>query len=464
MANITRREGKTKTSYQITVTAGRDINGRQIRHRKTWTPPAGMTELQIKKEVQRQAFEFEREIEQGYMADNRQKFAEYADYVLELKVRNGLKIRTADRYRSLLKRINPAIGHMKLSEIRPQHLNNFYASLSGKGVRSSLQKATPKKNLFKLLRSTGLSIQAFAEKAGTAPSNVQAALRGETVTLAVANTISEALEKKTENLFMVSKDTRPLSNKTILEYHRFISSVLHQAEREMIVPYNAAAKASPPKPEKVEAECFQPDEILEILDCLVDEPIRWRTITHMLIITGCRRGEIMGLHWSDIDWDNSQICVCRALLYTVSAGVYEDSTKTRERRYVKLPLETMMTLRAYKAWYEDLKAKNGDRWEYSPYVFVNDSGGPLHPDSITKWLTEFADRHGLVDVHPHKFRHTMASVLINNGTDIVAVSKRLGHAKVSTTTDIYSHIIKEADAKSAECIADTYLRRNPTAM
>ncbi|MDY5082691.1 MAG: tyrosine-type recombinase/integrase [Candidatus Limivicinus sp.] len=123
-----------------------------------------------------------------------------------------------------------------------------------------------------------------------------------------------------------------------------------------------------------------------------------------------------------------------------------------------------MTLRAYKAWYEDLKVKNGDRWEYSPYVFVNDSGGPLHPDSITKWLTEFADRHGLVDVHPHKFRHTMASVLINNGTDIVAVSKRLGHAKVSTTTDIYSHIINEADAKSAECIADTYLRRNPTAM
>lgn len=464
MASITRREGKGKTSYQITVSQGADVSGKQIRKRMTWTPPAKMTERQAQKEVQRIAFEFEQQVQLGFAPDSRQTFAEYADYVLELKVRNGLKPTTEARYRDLLKRINHAIGHMKLRDIRPQHLNDFYASLQKSGVRNSSQSATPKSCMFKRFRATGKSIEGFAREAGTAPTNLRAVLNGDTVSMAVANAISEALGYKTEQLFSLSKDSRPLSSKTIIEYHRLISSILRMAEKEMLVPYNAAEKATPPRNDRSEAECFQPNEILEILDCLQDEPIRWRTITHMLIITGCRRGEIMGLHWNDIDWDNNQICVRHNLLYTAKTGIYEDSTKTRTTRYVKLPLESMQVLRAYKAWYEELRDTMGDRWQNTPYVFVRDNGTALSPDSISGWLKGFEERHGLVDVHAHKFRHSMASILINQGTDIVAVSKRLGHATVSTTTDIYSHIIKEADAKSAECIADAYLRRPTKAM
>lgn len=72
MANIKRIEGKTGVSFKITVTKGRDMNGRQIRHYKTWTPKRPMTERQMEKEVQRVAFAFERDIELGYQADNRQ--------------------------------------------------------------------------------------------------------------------------------------------------------------------------------------------------------------------------------------------------------------------------------------------------------------------------------------------------------------------------------------------------------
>ena len=119
MASITRREGKGKTSYQITVSQGANVSGKQIRKRMTWTPPAKMTERQAQKEVQRVAFEFEQQVQLGFAPDSRQTFAEYADYVLELKVRNGLKPTTEARYRDLLKRINHAIGHMKLRDIRP---------------------------------------------------------------------------------------------------------------------------------------------------------------------------------------------------------------------------------------------------------------------------------------------------------------------------------------------------------
>ncbi len=78
----------------------------------------------------------------------------------------------------------------------------------------------------------------------------------------------------------------------------------------------------------------------------------------------------------------------------------------------------------------------------------------MHPDSLTEWLHKFSERHGIPDVHPHKFRHTMASLLYFGGMDSITISKRLGHAKVSTTTDIYSHIIEQADERAGEAIAD----------
>ena len=81
----------------------------------------------------------------------------------------------------------------------------------------------------------------------------------------------------------------------------------------------------------------------------------------------------------------------------------------------------------------------------------------MHPDSITDWLGKFSKRHNLPHINPHAFRHTMASILYFNGMDSITISKRLGHTKVSTTADIYAHIIQEADERAAECIGDVLL-------
>ena len=459
MANIRKVENKSGVSYKITVTHGRDADGKQLRHFKTWTPAPGMSEKQIEKAVQREAVLFEEQIKLGFVADNRQTFSRYAEYVINLKEKSGIKLSTIERYRSMLPRINAAIGHLKLGEIRPQHLNMLYANLAEEGVRDSPVKATAKADIEQFISDTGLNKTKFAERAGTAASNIRAAIKGDTVSKATADAISSALGTKTEKLFTLSQDKTPLSAKTIVEHHRLISTIFTQAERELLVQYNPARRATPPKVQNKEAEIFQPDEIMKILNCLENEPIFWRTITHMLIITGCRRGELVGLRWESIDWTNSQIKVELALLYSPERGIYEDTPKTRQSRFVKLPAETMQLLKDYRRYWLELRLKNGDRWVDSGYVFVRDNGDMLHPDSVTQWLSGFSKKYGLPPIYPHKFRHTMASMLINDGTDIVTVSKRLGHAKVSTTTDIYSHIIKEADAKAADSIADVILRR-----
>ena len=140
-------------------------------------------------------------------------------------------------------------------------------------------------------------------------------------------------------------------------------------------------------------------------------------------------------------------------------GSYEESTKTSDIRHLALPRETMDLLRQHKREQLRLQLATGDRWLHTGYVFTQDNGDHMNPDSITGWLKGFSSRHGLPHINPHAFRHTVASVLLANGTDIVTVSKQLGHASITTTENFYSHIIEENKAKATECIADVRIRK-----
>ena len=463
MANIKRIDGKTGPAFKITVTNGTDTTGKQVRHYRTWRPAPGMTERQMERAVKKAALDFEREIEQGYEVDNRQTFAQYCDYVISEKERAGCKYRTVEHYKNLTRRIYPAIGHLKLAEIRPQHLNGFYKQLQESEYAGDRERATVRGDLRAILKAAKLSQEAAADRAGVSKGSVSAACRGDTIAAGTARAIAAALKEKPEKMFTFKKDVKTLSNKTVLEYHRLIRTVLAQAEKEMLVPYNAAAKATPPKQQRREVSYYQPQELGAILDALDAEPLKWRLMAHLLIVTGCRRGEIAGLKWEKVDLKQRTVRIDSALLYSPKRGLYEDTTKTENVRLLYLPDETIQLLRAWQREYITLQLANGDRWKNTGYVFVKDDGAPMNPDSLTAWLAKFAERHGLPHIHPHAFRHTVASVLIANGTDVVTVSKQLGHANTTTTENIYAHMIEENKARAAECIADSILRRTKEA-
>lgn len=459
MATIEKLTNKTGVTYRISVSSGFDTQGKRIRHRMTYKPDPGMTPRQIEKAVQRAATDFERSIEQGFVLDNRQTFADYAAYVLDLKERSGTKIKTLERYRELMGRINQAIGHMKLADIRPQHLNSFYKNLSEPGIRETCGIATAKIDLAAWLKSNKKSRAGIAKAAGVAASTVSTAAQGHPIQEVKAEAIAQAMGKRLGEVFTVEHDMEPLSDRTVLAYHRLISIILAQAEKEMLVPYNAAAKATPPKVEKKAPNYFQPETISEILKALEAEPLKWQLITHLLLVTGCRRGEIMGLKWEKVDFKENRVKIDRALIVSPSKGVYESTTKTSDTRYLNLPAETMALLRKHKLEQLRLQLANGDRWIDTGYVFTQDSGDHMNPDSVTGWLRDFSKRHNLPHINPHAFRHTVASVLLANGTDIVTVAAQLGHASASTTENFYAHIIEENKAKASQCIADVLLRK-----
>lgn len=447
------------TSYKIVVSAGYDCTGTQIRHRSIWTPSRqGMTEKQMLKEATAYAFKFEEQINNGYILDNSQPFYQYAQYVLQVKETELVKPSTLDRYIELLVRINQKIGHLAIGKIRPQHLNAFYADLRENGFRKDADRAIAKRTLKITMGEMELPKTQLARMAGIAASTVVNAVKGIPVRVEVATKIAAALEMEFDELFKLQENKVPLSDKTILEHHRLISTIMAQAEKEMLITYNPAAKASPPRPKAGKPDYYQPDEIEEILKALETAPLKWKTITYILMDTGARRGEILGLKPENVNEDGV-VVIDHALLYTKSQGVYEGETKTGNTRSLMLAPQSHHLLRLWMIERQKMRIAQGDRWVDSGYIFTQDDGSRMHPDSITDWLSNFSKKNNLPHIHPHAFRHTAASLMIANGVDIVTTANELGHANPNTTALIYAHQISIAKVNAANVRAGVFSAR-----
>ena len=339
-------------------------------------------------------------------------------------------------------------------------MNDFYTDLGKPGTKKTNEKATAKMDLVALCKKKKLKYLDIAEASGQTSRAVSQAIKGQPVSTKTAGAVAEALGTTLEKAFDIEKSTESLSVKTILEHHRLISTVLAQAEKESLVPFNVAGRAILPKAEKKDVNYFQPEQVAAIRDALELEPIKWRTITHLFLITGARRGEILGLKWDKVDFEANRIHICNSVLYAHDIGIYESTPKTAtSKRFITLPPETMQLLRQYRAWQREERFRLGEYYQDQGFLFAQDNGGPMNPDSVTDWLGKFSKRHGLPHVNPHAFRHTMASMLYFNGVDSVSISKRLGHSQVSTTANIYAHVMEEADQRNADILSEIFLKK-----
>ncbi len=460
MAWFEKREGKKGITYRISVSDGIGKDGKQIIRTMNWKPAPDMTQRQIDKTLQRVMVDFETKVRQGYQVDSGKTFSEYADYVIKAKERAGIKHRTIDRYIELLPRINAAIGHMKLTDLRPQHLNQFYANLAEDGIRIGTERATLKIDGRAWLKEHHISLSELSRRSGLCNATTAQFLDGKPVTLETAKKASAAMSSKPAELYTVTRDTSPLSNKTILEHHRLISTILAQAEKELLIPYNPATKAMPPKAPKPDPDYYQPEEVNHILDRLETVPIKWKACTFLLIDTGCRRAEIAGLKWSDIDLDDGIVTVRRGLHYSSKRGIYEGSTKNGKIRVLRISEETVSVLKEHRAAQDKQREAVGDRWVETGFVFTKEHGQPMNPDSITDWLNKFSLADDLPHIHPHAFRHTAASRMIANGVDIVTAAGELGH-NPATTEMYYAHVINEAKARAGAVRSSVFAGRKP---
>ncbi|MFI3228428.1 MAG: site-specific integrase [Clostridia bacterium] len=160
------------------------------------------------------------------------------------------------------------------------------------------------------------------------------------------------------------------------------------------------------------------------------------------IVTGLRRGELLGLKWSDIDFKDKILRIRRQIL-RVDGKIVEAPLKTKNSyRNVPIGADAVKILRK--------KQKNSN----SEYVFSSENGGPISPDSVLNMLHRVLERAGLEPMRFHDLRHTFATIALQNGVDIKTVSGMLGHFSAGFTLDTYTHVTTEAQISAANTMGE----------
>ena len=453
MATIEKRQGKNGVTYRIRSSCGYDVEGRQVMRSMTWRPEPGMKPKAIEKELKRQAVLFEEQCKnKGQSAAvkfetfARQWFIEYAEKKLRPKTLARLHQHEARTYK--------AIGHIRLDKLTARHIQEFINNLQEEGISTRGDKAHSEK-LPAALKAAKMTQKELATKAKIGCSTASTACRGGSVTIKTAKAIAQVLQKDMKTLFEVEKSKDTLSPKTARNYHSFVSAVLSYAVKMDILSTNPASRVTLPPMEQKEKEVYTIEEAQTFIERLTEAPLKYQAFCILAIYGSFRRSELLGLEWSDIDFDNRIVTVRRTSQYTKEKGVFTDTTKTKKsQRSLKLPAGVFAVLRQHKAAQSAERLAMGDRWHDNDRLFVDAEGNPMHPNTPYRWLKQFCEATGQRFLGIHQFRHLNATLLINSGTDARTVSSALGHSQVSTTLNIYTHTFAEAQARAGEALAD----------
>ncbi|WP_327301713.1 tyrosine-type recombinase/integrase [Streptomyces goshikiensis] len=230
-----------------------------------------------------------------------------------------------------------------------------------------------------------------------------------------------------------------LSPSTVTYLHSVLKSALEHAVREDELPRNVArnVKAATPRPRR-----FRPLTAGEARQFLAAARAdRLHALYELALRTGLRKGELLGLHWEDLDLNGGAASIRRSLQRTRTGGLTHLPTKTRaSERRIALPAECLRSLREHKDRQEEESETAGPVWSDSGLVFTTPTGRPLDPANLTRRFRSFLDRAGLRRIRFHDLRHSTATLLLEQGVDLVVIKELLGHAHIGVTAGVYAHV------------------------
>ncbi|MCB9677901.1 MAG: site-specific integrase [Alphaproteobacteria bacterium] len=245
---------------------------------------------------------------------------------------------------------------------------------------------------------------------------------------------------------------------TIRQARAIIGRALRDAERQGLVARNVAKLTDPPKVERREMECLNPEQARAFLTAAQDPGERFGALFVLAISHGLRLGELTGLRWDDLDLDAGTLTV-RNQLQAVRGPQGETwklvPPKTaRSRRALALSTVATEALRAHRARQAEERLRMGPAWDDSwGLVFTNEIGRPVHPSNLTRrHFQPLLKRAELPRIRFHDLRHSAATLLLSAGEPVVAVSASLGHSQVSTTLNTYAHAMPEHLAQVATTV------------
>ena len=241
------------------------------------------------------------------------------------------------------------------------------------------------------------------------------------------------------------KAERRIKGGTLLNVHRCLHRALRVAVLWGYIPNNPADRVEPPKASRSRPKLWTPDQARHFLD--VTKHDRWHLLWSLLLGTGCRLGEALGLEWSDIDFDQGAVTIARSISYPRRSARVVVMPKTEAgRRTVQLPDVTLAVLAERLRGCVEIEERGG-----GPVVTLADGGLPNQWQARTAFLRACGVA-GVPRIRIHDLRHLSASLLLADGTPLPVVSARLGHASTAVTAAIYSHALAGGDEQAADAL------------
>lgn len=459
MASITKNVRKDGiVSYRI-QTKFKDENGTFKAKVMTWIKPDFLTEYQAQKELRRVACEFEQEVkrksESGMHIGGDMKFCDYAAEWLERSRRDNSLVysENAKRY---LQDINKVIGEVPLNKITPVMIQKFIDDLCAKKVVDSKAILKEGFNLTMMAQAMGKKQKQIEEMSGVSRGTIFQANARQKIRIEKAESLCKVFNKQLDELFNIETKSRDYAKESIVKYKRLLSVILGTAKRQRLVEHNFASSdyIIPIKGIKNEVRILNDKEAKIFATALQNEPnIKTKTALMIVLFMGIRRGELAGLEWKDIDFENHSMKICRSAYDVSGYGIITKEPKTeKSKRQISIPDKLLEQLKTYREWWLNRRTYFTEVWGDTDRLFINDDGTKVAPSRYIVWLKRILKQHNLPQVTLHSLRHTNITLQLIAGIDLKTVSARAGHAKASTTSDFYSHYIRNSDMHASEII------------
>lgn len=421
MASIKKRG----SSYLITVSMGYDVNGKKLFETTTFKPDAGLTPKKAEKAAQAFAAEFEAKCKNGLTLDGRKTtLKQFTDKWLSEYAVQNLQPGTLEDYKAIITvHIFPEMGHLKLTDIRPHTISSFINAMSQDGA---------KKNG----KSGGYSKGTIKKVVGVLSSILRTAVEWEIINSNPCDKVRTKGAKTADKVkFFTPEQTAHFLE--FIEKPYTIETKGHSRIDDTGKAYNVGIYESR-------------REMSEQMKCLFT----------LAVLSGLRKGELLALQWSDIDFENNVLTVTKSTAIVNGEQITkEPKTKTSVR---KVSIPQTMTERLHRLKLEQTRHKLsvGAYWQEEGWIFTQDNGRQMSyytplkalQDAIKKYNKGKSQNEQLPVIPFHGLRHTSATLLIAANLDVKTVSGRLGHAQTSTTVNIYAHSLLKADETAATAI------------
>lgn len=439
MASIRKRGD----SYTIIVSCGYDSKGKKISETATFSPDPKWSEERARKAAEKFAVRFEDKIKAGGSSiGDKITFEKFSNiFFTDMEISKALAKSTMFDYRQRINsRIIPALGQVKLSQVTNHVVKEFLNGLRQDSCRLDGKGGALTESSITKYRATISTVLSYAVEEGYIP----------------INPLIYAGKQRGRGKVKREYKTKQL---TLEQAKQFLWILDH--------PVNVLHKAHTVK------RNGKPVQIKEYTQ-LWSLDLKWRLFFYIALFTGARRGEIVSLLWSDIDFSLNTIHFSKSTAVVKGEVIHKD-TKTYATRQCIVP--DIVIAAAKKLMHEQQEAclRLGDYWKGSRgkqfqnnFVFIRDDGSQMHICSprtefkrvIQIYNTNIAkDETEMIpdDLTLHDLRHTTASILINKKLDPRAVSGVLGHANTSTTLNIYAYFFHQSSKEAASIMADALL-------